>query len=226
MYTLKALLLICSVPFTLGQYGNPSPQSSTSSSAASAASASPAAGVQVVTVGQNGLTFSPDSLTASVGSFVEFHFFPPTHSVAQSSFSTPCAPPSNGTGFWSGLIQSSGGQNSNVFRITINDTNPIWFYCAFPTHCQSGMSGVINPPTDPNQSLADYMAAAAKTSSSVEPPTVQGGVIGAADVASTTATGPSTASSTAKSGAESIWSTLARPWVLFLLVLGWLLLFR
>jgi hypothetical protein len=68
------------------------------------------------------------------------------------------------------------------------------------------------------------MAAAAKTSSSVEPPTVQGGVIGAADTTTSTATGSATASSTAKSAAENIWSTLARPWVLFLLVLGWLLL--
>jgi plastocyanin len=116
MYTLKALLLICSIPFTLGQYGNPAPASSSSTtSSASTASASPAAGVQVVTVGQEGLSFSPDSLNAAVGSFVEFHFFPPTHSVAQSSFSTPCAPPSNGTGFWSGLIQSSGGQNVREF---------------------------------------------------------------------------------------------------------------
>jgi plastocyanin len=117
MYTFKALLFLCSIPFTLGQYGNPPPDSSTSTSPASAAaSASPAAGVQVVTVGQNGLSFSPNSITAAVGSFVEFHFFPPTHSVAQSSFSTPCAPPSNGTGFWSGLIQSSGGQNVKLLH--------------------------------------------------------------------------------------------------------------
>jgi plastocyanin len=114
MYALKALTLICSIPFTLGQYYPASGPSSTSSAASIAASASPAAGVQVITVGQNGLSFSPDSLTAAVGSFVEFHFFPPTHSVAQSSFSTPCAPPSNGTGFWSGLIQSSGGQNVRI----------------------------------------------------------------------------------------------------------------
>jgi len=223
MYTFKALLLLCSIPFTLGQYGNPPPdQTTTSASSASSASAAPAAGVQVVTVGQNGLSFSPNSLTATVGSSVEFHFFPPTHSVAQSSFSTPCAPPSNSSGFWSGLIQSSGGQNSNVFRITINDTNPIWFYCAFPTHCQSGMAGVINPPSDPNQSLANYMTAAAKTSTSVELSTVQGGVIGAALTASSTTT--AAPSATSKSAAESIWSTLARPWVLFLVFLGWLLL--
>jgi UDP-N-acetyl-D-mannosaminuronic acid transferase (WecB/TagA/CpsF family) len=66
------------------------------------------------------------------------------------------------------------------------------------------------------------MTAAAKTSGSVEPPTVQGGVIGAADVASSTTAAPS---ATAKSAAESIWTMMARPWVLFLIFLGWLLLF-
>lgn len=39
----------------------------------------------------------------------------------------------------------------DVFVITINDTNPIWFYCsqgvpAVYTHCAYGMVGVINPP--------------------------------------------------------------------------------
>jgi uncharacterized cupredoxin-like copper-binding protein len=33
-----------------------------------------------------------------------------------------------------------------VFTVTVNDTNPIWFYCGVPTHCQAGMVGVINPP--------------------------------------------------------------------------------
>lgn len=71
------------------------------------------------------------------------------------------------------------------------------------------MSGVINPPSDPNQSLAAYQSAAAKTSSSVEPPTVQGGIIGAA--ATATATGAAATSSTTKpSAAEGMWSMIAR----------------
>lgn len=32
-----------------------------------------------------------------------------------------------------------------TFTVTINDTNPIYFYCLFTGHCQAGMVGVINP---------------------------------------------------------------------------------
>lgn len=28
----------------------------------------------------------------------------------------------------------------------VNDTNPTFFYCGTPTHCEKGMFGVINPP--------------------------------------------------------------------------------
>jgi hypothetical protein len=31
------------------------------------------------------------------------------------------------------------------FILTINNTDPIWFYCPQSDHCQSGMVGVINP---------------------------------------------------------------------------------
>lgn len=31
-----------------------------------------------------------------------------------------------------------------VFTVMVNDTNPIWFYCATAKHCQGGMVGVIN----------------------------------------------------------------------------------
>lgn len=131
------------LPSTLAQYpGGGSGSSSTTSAAATAPSAS---GVHVVQVGSNGLSFSPNNVTAAVGDKIQFEFFAPEHSVAQSSFSSPCTP-LNGTGFFSGLVTTSSGQNTNVFTVTINDTNPIWFYCSVPTHCQSGMAGVINPP--------------------------------------------------------------------------------
>jgi hypothetical protein len=28
----------------------------------------------------------------------------------------------------------------------VNDTNPTFYYCGTPTHCQKGMFGIINPP--------------------------------------------------------------------------------
>jgi plastocyanin len=104
--------------------------------------------VQTVTVGNNGeLSFAPDSITAAVGTSVEFVFYPSVHSVTQSSFDSPCAVLADGTGFWSGAFTTMGdGTNTNVFTLTVNDTNPIWFYCATLGHCEAGMAGVINPP--------------------------------------------------------------------------------
>ncbi|KAK5116269.1 hypothetical protein LTR85_009241 [Meristemomyces frigidus] len=75
----------------------------------------------------------------------------------------------------------SNGTGSEVFVITITDTNPIWFYCSqnIYTHCQSGMVGVINPPTSGSQNLTAYQAAAARTTggSSGDLPQPVGGVV-------------------------------------------------
>jgi len=213
MQALSTLFLLSLLPFTLGQgYGTPQDTSSST-----AAATSPAGSIQTVTVGENGLSFSPNSITAAVGSIIEFHFFAPAHAVAQSSFSSPCAPLSGGTGFFSGTITTSSGQNSNVFRITINDTNAAWIYCTVPTHCESGMVGVINPPNDATQTLELYKAAAAKVASTVAPPIVQGGVIGPASSSTSAAATPS---STAKNGAESTLGRIYWVGILFTAVLA------
>lgn len=60
-----------------------------------------------VTVGANGmLAFSPSNITAQVGDFINFEFYPNNHSVIQSTFSNPCVPIEQTTGtkgFDSGL---------------------------------------------------------------------------------------------------------------------------
>lgn len=143
MYISQQLTLPFLITWAQAQNAGGSPSSSTTT-----ATSSSTAGVQTITLGDdNKLAFSPDSISADVGSTVEFQFYPPIHSVTQSSFNSPCAPLADGTGFWSGAITTTGhGTNANVFTLTINDTNPIWFYCATIGHCESGMAGVINPP--------------------------------------------------------------------------------
>jgi len=190
--------LLSALPLALAQgYGNSGDSSSTTSSAAaSTTSSSSVAGVHVVTVGAgNNLAFSPNNITAAVGEIVEFHFYPPSHSVAQSSFAEPCTPFSNGTSFFSGGMTTSSGVNTNTFQITINNTAPIWFYCAFPGHCEAGMAGVINQAASGNKTIEAYVAAAASVSSTVAPATVQGGVVGPAKAASSSSTGTATGSS-------------------------------
>jgi plastocyanin len=148
MYFSRQPILFSLFPWALAQYGGGSSGSSTTTSTAPATTTSSSTpGVQTVTVGDdNALAFSPNSITAAVGSSIEFEFYAPIHSVTQSSFDSPCTPLANGTGFWSGAFTTTGdGTNANVFTLTINDTNPIWFYCATPSHCESGMAGVINP---------------------------------------------------------------------------------
>ena len=49
-----------------------------------------------VAVGQNGLTFTPDTVQAKVGEDVVFQFFPKNHSVVQADFNNPCNPSEGG----------------------------------------------------------------------------------------------------------------------------------
>ncbi|QDS71817.1 hypothetical protein FKW77_009668 [Venturia effusa] len=93
---------------------------------------------QVISVGQ-GLSFLPNTIYAAVGETIKFEFITPGHSVAAGSYDKPCTPASNSS-FYSGILDTS-----MVYTITINDTQPIFFYCAVASHCQAGMVGVINP---------------------------------------------------------------------------------
>jgi plastocyanin len=189
--------LLSVLPCIFAQYGNPPSSPTKSSGAAPSSTGTATPGVHTVEAGNGNLAYSPSSITAAVGETIEFHFFPPLHSVAQGDFATPCTPPANGTGFFSGDITTSSGENTNVFTIKINDTNPIWFYCVIPTHCQAGMSGVINPPADGSMTLAQYQLAAGKVASSVAPASVQGGVLGPVKAATTSSSTPSPSSKSA-----------------------------
>lgn len=103
-------------------------------------------------VGDGGLKFNPEAVPdVAVGDTVQFEFYPKNHSVAASAFTNPCVPldpaTANGTSsFFSGFIQVEPMDKFKpTFTILINDTAPIWFYCATGKHCQAGMAGVINP---------------------------------------------------------------------------------
>jgi len=139
---MQYLTLLAMIPATMAAgYGYGSSDASSVAPVAAAAQTSAAAsavkGVHIVKVGQNGLTFDPESLTVPVGETVEFHFWPKAHSVSRSSFDKPCVP-LNSTAFWSGPVPVTSGMSNTTFSVTVNDTNPIWFYCPTGTHCQSG----------------------------------------------------------------------------------------
>ena len=107
--------------------------------------------VHVVSVGKNGtLTFSPDNLKPAVGDMVQFQFLAGNHTVTQSTFDKPCQPiglNSNATGFHSGFQDAKAAMAAGVidtYSIMINDTKPIWVYCATGKHCENGMAMVLN----------------------------------------------------------------------------------
>jgi plastocyanin len=133
-----------------------------------------------VVAGLGGLKFEPNNVVAEVGDIVEFHFLPKNHSVAQSSFADPCMPLPYDGSFFSGFnFVTAENQAPDVFQITVNDTKPIWYYCAQTTgnHCQNGMAGVINQDSYSANTLSAYLVNAAKSGVSVAPAVIQGGWI-------------------------------------------------
>ncbi|CZT11387.1 uncharacterized protein RAG0_15559 [Rhynchosporium agropyri] len=209
-FKLSAILSL--LPVTLVQYGYGSDTKSSSTVAfASASTAAASSGpLHIVKVGESPLKFSPESMKANVGDTIEFHFYPATHSVAQSSFAAPCTP-LNGTSFFSGGIKTASGMNEQVFSITVTDTKPIWYYCAFTGHCAGGMAGVINPPAD--KTIEQYVAAAKNVSATVAPSKVQGGTLGKVQTTGSPTT--STTPSSSASGSAAVEARGGVSWTIF-----------
>ncbi|OCK81054.1 hypothetical protein K432DRAFT_248125, partial [Lepidopterella palustris CBS 459.81] len=140
----------------------------------------PNAAIHRVIAGFNGLHFEPENIVAEIGDLIEVHFNPANHSFAQSSFASPCAP-INDAAFFSGFMPTNmtQGEAPNAFTITVQNKDPIWFYCSQTrgSHCQMGMAGVVNQNFNSPNTLAAYKKAAALTGTSASPPRVQGGVV-------------------------------------------------
>ena len=69
-----------------------------------------------ISVGQTGLAFDPDVVTANTGDLLNFHFYPKNHTVAQSSFSSPCHPSTGGvySGFMPETAEGVGPRSSSL----------------------------------------------------------------------------------------------------------------
>ncbi|RDB21034.1 hypothetical protein Hypma_011565 [Hypsizygus marmoreus] len=94
----------------------------------------------IVAPTQGVLRYVPFALNASVGDTIKFMWGANNHTVTKSSALTPC----NKTG--DALFASGVHDKDFVFTQVVNDTNPTYFHCATPGHCQKGMFGIINPP--------------------------------------------------------------------------------
>ncbi|KAJ9149842.1 hypothetical protein NKR23_g3975 [Pleurostoma richardsiae] len=172
------------------------------------------ASAQKVTVVQvsnssNALIYSPDNIKVSAGDMVQFQFMAGNHTVTQSTFDQPCQPvalSSNATGFHSGFVPFAASQASGMiptYTIMVNDTKPIWVYCAQAKHCENGMVMVINENTSANasRSLQAFKELAANSSTVVPGSSdTSGGTTGSTTGSSTGTTTGSTTGSTGAAG--------------------------
>jgi len=150
------------------QYGN-SP-ASTSSQPSPTTSSSSASSVPTIVVAENGLSFTPNSVTVAAGSQVVFMWSSTLsigHSVTQSFPDAPCSPFSTLSGgpkgFDSGVIDIKSA--AWVFTVK-NASVPIFFQCIVPGHCNgANMFGVINPSATGTGSLSSASAGVAATPS-------------------------------------------------------------
>ncbi|KAH7379518.1 hypothetical protein BKA66DRAFT_442581 [Pyrenochaeta sp. MPI-SDFR-AT-0127] len=165
LYFLLVLLSIVQVSICFAQDNNWSgnedsrtsvaarnPESSSTSSQPSSTSSAPTQ-THTVQVGLADHKMRPEVTKAKVGDIVEFRFYPTNHSIVRAEYGYPCIPyemtGSNKQGFFSGFhaVDKVLDDPPN-YRIRINDTNPIFFYCSAPGSCITyAMIGAINPNT-------------------------------------------------------------------------------
>lgn len=113
----------------------------TATSGSSGSSGTGATHTVIVAPSQGVLRYIPFAVNASVGDTVKFMWGANNHTVTKGSALLPCNKTTDAP-------FASGSQNKDfVFTQVVNDTNPVYFYCATPTHCQQGMFGMINPPS-------------------------------------------------------------------------------
>ena len=80
----------------------------------------PDSSISQVQVGAGGLKFDPQFINVTQpNTVVTFQFVAANHSVAQSTFATPCAPLANG--FNSGFVPVGNGTGS--WNLTVTDVN-------------------------------------------------------------------------------------------------------
>ncbi|KAK4673195.1 hypothetical protein QC763_109685 [Podospora pseudopauciseta] len=106
---------------------------------------------RTIAVGLEGHAFTPKETTANVGDIIKFNFYPGGHRVSRAEFGFPCIPyeyvNGNTEGFWTGVFNPQAILNPPPsYEVRVNDTLPIFFYCAAPNSCTDWqMIGVINP---------------------------------------------------------------------------------
>lgn len=137
------------------------PPSSTSGGDSAGSTGTGATHTVIVAPTQGVLRYIPFAVNASVGDTVMFMWGAKNHTVTKSSQLELCNKTSDAP-------FASGEQNAPfTFTQVVNSTDPIFYYCGTPGHCQKGMFGMINPPSLYNaaSSVSQMMGSAVSNSS-------------------------------------------------------------
>lgn len=126
-----------------------------------------------INVGASGHKFTPSELEAQVGDIIEWRFYPTEHWVIRGDFENPCIPyeyvDTDRRGFSSGpqKVQAI-TDDAPRYRVRVNNTDPIYFYCGAPGSCSRyHMMGVVNPTS--NATLEEWQEKAEEVDYQLRP---------------------------------------------------------
>jgi len=127
-------------PSSTSVYSSSDNSGGSSSSSYSGSTGTGATKTVVVAPTQGVLRYVPFAINASVGDTIQFMWGANNHTVTKGSQLQLC----NATGD----SPFTSGEHDQGFTFTqvVNSTDPTFFFCNTPGHCQKGMFGIINPP--------------------------------------------------------------------------------
>ncbi|KAF2848007.1 hypothetical protein T440DRAFT_402396 [Plenodomus tracheiphilus IPT5] len=109
------------------------------------------------------LGYTPESITAAIGDMVMFVFMQKNHTATQSTFADPCRKMDGGMD--SGFMPNPEGKAGVTWNMTVETTEPLWFYCKQQNgiHCGKGMVMSINAATTGDKTMANFKQLAIST---------------------------------------------------------------
>ncbi|KAF2200257.1 hypothetical protein GQ43DRAFT_418430 [Delitschia confertaspora ATCC 74209] len=151
LLTLASIFAAVSAATTTAAPSPSATESKASSTPSASTNSTKGPQVHTVLVGSGGFKFTPNKLeNVNKGDTVTFEFYPKDHSVARAEYMSPCVPYEDTgkgkVGFYSGVHWVNTVNDLTYYNLTINDTEPIFFYCTAKGSCNDQqMVGVINP---------------------------------------------------------------------------------
>lgn len=134
--------------------------------------------ITIIVGGDGALTFNPMYVEAKPRDTLVFQFQSKNHSVVQSSFAAPCSPFVSGAGVSgvnSGFMPVANSSSFPEFRVKVNDTTPLWFYCAQTGHCGQGMVFAVNSDESGDRNSSAFQTLAKEVNGTAENSSSSGG---------------------------------------------------